>query len=169
LGLAQSWEIVLFIVGVILLVLEIFIIPGFGIAGIGGISLIILSLGAALIGNIGFQFPALSQLGSAIWTLSITLIIGIALISSLTKYLPSNPYFKRLVLEDTLINTNQSDTEHTLVGLTGKTVSPLRPTGTILLDGKRYTVVSDGEFIDTGVEVEVVSAVSNRIIVTKKV
>lgn len=168
-GLAQSWEIVLFIVGVILLILEIFVIPGFGVAGIGGITLIILSLGAALIGNVGFQFPALSQLGSAIWTLSITLIIGIALISSLAKYLPSNPYFKRLVLEDSLQNSNQSNAEISLVGLTGKAVTPLRPTGTILLDGKRYTVVSDGEFIDAGSEVEVVSAVSNRIIVTKKV
>ncbi|TNE68567.1 nodulation protein NfeD [bacterium] len=168
-GLAQSWEIVLFIVGVILLILEIFVIPGFGVAGISGITLIILSLGAALVGNIGFQFPALSQLGSAIWTLSITLIIGIALISSLAKYLPSNPYFKRLVLEDVSANNvadHQSELE--LLGLIGTAVSPLRPSGTIQIDGKKLTVVSDGEFIDAGTQVEIVSSVGNRIIVTKK-
>jgi membrane-bound serine protease (ClpP class) len=54
-GLVESWEIVLFGIGVLLLLAEIFIIPGFGVAGIAGIVLVVGSLFAALIGNIGFQ------------------------------------------------------------------------------------------------------------------
>lgn len=167
-GLAQSWEIVLFVVGVILLILEIFVIPGFGIAGISGITLIIFSLGAALIGNIGLQFPGLAQIGSAVWTLSITLIIGIALISSLAKYLPQNQYFRRLVLEDQLQNVPDSEVELALLGKLGKAISPLRPSGMVLVDGVKYSVVSDGEFIEAGSQIEVVSSIGNRIIVTKK-
>lgn len=167
-GLAQSWEIVLFVVGVILLILEIFVIPGFGITGISGITLIIFSLGAALIGNIGLQFPGLAQIGNAVWTLSITLIIGIALISSLAKYLPQNEYFKRLVLDNQMINAPDSEIEIALLGKLGQAITPLRPSGMILVDGAKYSVVSDGEFIESGSQIEVVSSIGNRIIVTKK-
>lgn len=167
LGLAQSWEIVLFIIGVILLLLEIFIVPGFGVAGISGITLVIVSLGAALIGNIGLQFPALSQIGGAIWTLTITLLIGIALLSSLAKYLPSNPYFKRLVLDDSLTNNYEDSDYLNYDGLLGKAITPLRPSGMVDIDGQKISVVSDGDFIEAGQQVKIVSSVGNRIVVTK--
>jgi len=166
-GLAQSWEIILFVVGVILLIIEIFIIPGFGLAGVSGITLIIFSLGAALIGNIGLSFPALSQIGGAVWTLSITIIIGIALISSLAKYLPQNPFFKTLVLEGSLKNESEFHELDELTGMEGTTVTPLRPSGVVLINQKKYTVVSDGEFILSDTSVKVVSSMGNRIVVTK--
>lgn len=169
-GLAQSWEIVLFVIGVLLMILEIFVIPGFGLAGLTGITLILFSLGAALIGNIGLAFPELSLIASAVWTLSVTLIIGIGLIMSLAKYLPQNQFFKRLVLEDTLNSTNKPfyEQEEELTGKTALAVSPLRPSGLILVDGKRVNVVSDGDFIASGEHVIIVSAVGNRIVVTRK-
>src|SRR5690606_10594006 len=89
-GLAESWEIVLFVIGVVLLIAEIFIIPGFGVAGILGISAIIFSLGAALIGNVGLAFPELHLISNAIWTLAITLVLTILLISSLARYMPES-------------------------------------------------------------------------------
>jgi len=166
-GLAQSWEIILFVVGVILLIIEIFIIPGFGLAGISGITLIIFSLGAALIGNIGLSFPALSQIGGAVWTLSITIIIGMALISSLARYLPENPFFRTLVLEGALKNENEFHELDELTGQEGITVTPLRPSGVVMINQKKYTVVSDGEFIMSETSVKVVSSMGNRIVVTK--
>ena len=166
-GLAQSWEIILFVVGVILLIIEIFIIPGLGLAGISGITLIIFSLGAALIGNIGLSFPALSQIGGAVWTLSITIIIGMALISSLARYLPENPFFRTLVLEGALKNENEFHELDELTGQEGITVTPLRPSGVVMINQKKYTVVSDGEFIMSETSVKVVSSMGNRIVVTK--
>lgn len=168
-GLAQSWEIVLFIIGVILIILEIFVIPGFGVTGISGITLVLFSLGAALIGNIGLSFPALSQIGSAVWTLSITLIIGIALLISLAKYLPQNPFFKRLVLESTMNSQSSIENLDDYTGMTAQTLTPLRPSGIIQVNGKKMNVVSDGEFISSGESVIIVSSVGNRIVVSKKI
>jgi membrane-bound serine protease (ClpP class) len=65
-GLAQSWEIVLFFIGVVLIVIEIFFIPGFGVAGGLGISLVIFSLGASLIGNVGLRFPPMEHISMAV-------------------------------------------------------------------------------------------------------
>lgn len=169
-GLAESWEIVLFIVGLILILVEIFIIPGFGVAGISGIILTIFSLGAALIGNVGLDFPALSEVAGAIWTLTITLVLGIALIASLSKYLPENPYFSKLVLTTATSNESgfvSSTPDVSLVNKTGVTATPLRPSGIVVVDDKRINVVSDGDFVDSGEEVKIVSSVGNRVVVTK--
>ena len=59
-GLAANWEILIFVVGIILLIFEIFVIPGFGIAGISGIIFILASLVLALIGNVNFNFDSVS-------------------------------------------------------------------------------------------------------------
>jgi len=169
-GLAESWEIVLFMVGVILILIEIFIIPGFGVAGISGIILTIFSLGAALIGNVGLDFPALSEVAGAVWTLTITLVLGIALIASLSKYLPDNPYFSKLVLTTATSSETgfvSSTSDVTLVNKTGVTVTPLRPSGIVLVNEKRINVVSDGDFVDSGESVKIVSSVGNRVVVTK--
>jgi len=171
-GLAQSWEIVLFLVGVILIIIEIFFIPGFGVPGILGVTLVIFSLGAALIGNVGLEFPAIETISRAIWTLAITLIIGVMMIFSLARYLPNTRRFSQLVLSDSsdrsqgyISATPQAD----LVGLEGETLTPLRPSGTVKINDKRIDVVSEGDFIDQGEPVVVLSAVGSRVVVSRKV
>lgn len=171
-GLAQSWEIVLFIIGVILIIIEIFFIPGFGVPGILGVTLVIFSLGAALIGNVGLEFPAVETISRAIWTLAITLIIGVIMIFSLARYLPNTRRFSQLVLSDSsdrsqgyISATPQAD----LVGMEGQTLTPLRPSGTVKIEDKRIDVVSEGDFIDQGEPVVVVSAVGSRVVVSRKV
>ncbi len=171
LGLAESWEIVLFVIGVILLVVELFIVPGFGFVGISGVLAIIFSLGAALVGNVGLDFPELELISQAIWTLAITLILTILLISSLARYLPENRLFNKLVLSESTDTASgyMTYTEHDdLVGLQGTALSTLRPAGTVLIEGKRYDVVSDGDFIDKGNEVKVVEVVGGKVIVSKQ-
>jgi membrane-bound serine protease (ClpP class) len=170
-GLAESWEIVLFVIGVILLVVELFIIPGFGIAGVTGILAIIFSLGAALIGNVGLAFPELELITQAIWTLAITLLLTILLISSLARYLPENRLFSKLVLSEStdIASGYMTYTDHDdLVGLQGKAISILRPAGTVMIEGKRYDVVSDGDFIDKGQKIKVVEVVGGKVIVSKQ-
>jgi len=169
-GLAESWEIVLFFIGVVLIVVEIFFIPGFGIPGILGTMLLIFSLGATLIGNIGLDFPSIEAISEAIWTLSITLILGVVMMYSLSKYLPANPYFNRLVLDTSSerdLGYVSATPAHKLVGTTGTAITALRPSGVVKVKGKRLDVVSDGGFIDAGEQVRVESAASNRVVVTK--
>ncbi|MFU8859561.1 MAG: NfeD family protein [Cyclonatronaceae bacterium] len=169
-GLAQSWEIVLFFIGVVLIIIEIFFIPGFGVAGGLGISLVIFSLGASLIGNVGFRFPPMEHISMAVWTLTITLVIGILLLMSLARYLPQNQMFSRLVLmESTDRNTGYTSAKSLddLIGMEGVTITPLRPSGVILVDDRRVDVISDGEFVENGARVRVVDTGSSRVVVKK--
>jgi membrane-bound serine protease (ClpP class) len=169
-GLAQSWEIVLFFVGLVLIIIEIFFIPGFGVAGGLGISLMIFSLGAALIGNVGLSFPAMEHISMAVWTLTITLVIGIMLLMSLARYLPQNQMFSRLVLmEATDRSTGYTSAKSLddLLGLEGVAITPLRPSGMILIEDRKVDVVSDGEFIENGARVKVVDTMASRVVVRK--
>lgn len=169
-GLAQSWEIVLFIMGVILIVIEIFVIPGFGLAGISGISLVIFSLGVSLIGNVGLQFPEIGQISQAIWTMAITLILGVAMIASMVRYLPENIMFNTLVLSESTDRSRGytgADTHDELLGSEGVTVTALRPSGTALLNDRRIDVVSDGDFIEKGARVKVVETANLKVVVRK--
>lgn len=172
LGLAQSWEIVLFVIGVILLVIEIFVIPGFGVAGFSGISLIVFSLGAALIGNVGLSFPGLQDLTRAIWTMVVTMMLAIGLIGSLSRYLPESRSFNKLVLSEVSGEGGAFSSTYddgSLIGASGTAFTSLRPAGMVTVGGKKYDVTSDGEFIEKGTRVRIVSALGNRIIVTKEV
>jgi len=170
-GLAESWEIVLFFVGVILIIIEIFFIPGFGVPGVVGVSLVVFSLGAALIGNVGLDFPNLEAIGRAVWTLAVTLILGIIMIFSMARYLPQNKRFSRLVLSNTSERNKgyvSATPQNDLVGLDGTTLTALRPSGVAKIADRRIDVVSDGQFIEKGEPIEVVSAVGSRVVVAKK-
>jgi membrane-bound serine protease (ClpP class) len=169
-GLAQSWEIVLFIVGVILIAIEIFVIPGFGLAGVSGISLVIFSLGVSLIGNVGLQFPEIGQISQAIWTMAITLILGVAMIASMVRHLPENTMFNTLVLSESTDRSRGytgADSHDELLGSEGVTVTALRPSGTALLNDRRIDVVSDGDFIEKGARVKVVETANLKVVVRK--
>lgn len=172
LGLVESWEIVLFVVGVVLLLLEIFVIPGFGFAGISGLILIVGSLGVALIPNIGLSFPSGSAISTAIWTLAITLVMGVVLGISFAKFLPNSNRFRTLVLSPELSSTEgytAAKSHEDLVGSTGRALTPLRPTGTGEFEGQRIDVITSGEFIDVGASIKVVSARGSRIEVRESV
>jgi len=169
-GLAQSWEIVLFLVGVILILIEVFIIPGFGVSGILGISLVIFSMAASLIGNVGFSFPALHQISQAIWTMAVTLILGLAMVASMIRYLPENKMFSKLVLADQTDRNHgytSSDSKDDLQGLEGVAITALRPSGTVIIDDKRIDVVSVGDFIEKGARVRVTDTSGSRVMVTR--
>ena len=160
LGLAESWEIILFALGFILLGLEIFVIPGFGIAGISGILLVVFSLGVSLIGNIGFDFPSGAAVGQAVTTLAATMVLLIMLMFSLARYLPKSERFNRLVLQPDLSSDSgfTSASSHLeYIGMTGKAATSLRPSGMAELDGQRVDVVTSGEFIEQGAAIEVIS------------
>lgn len=165
-GLVESWELVLFGIGVVLLLAEIFIIPGFGIAGVTGLILVVGSLFAALVGNVGFSFPPAEALASAVITMAVTLVLLIVLMFSLGRYLPKSERFNQLVLAPELSSVTgyvSADTIDDLAGRSGVTVTPLRPSGTAEIEGERVDVIAAGEFIPAGTPVQVVRVRGSRV------
>lgn len=170
-GLVESWEIVLFGIGVVLLLAEIFIIPGFGVAGISGLILVVGSLFAAIVGNVGLQFPSTHELATAILTMAFTLVLLIVLMFSLGRYLPRSQRFHQLVLAPELSSISgyvSADTVATLKGKSGRTLTPLRPSGAADIEGERIDVIAAGEFIPAGTSVEVVRVRGSRVEVRRK-
>jgi len=166
LGLAESWEIALFALGVILLLLEIFVIPGFGVAGITGLILVVGSLIMGLIGNVGFNFPSGAAVSTAILTMAATLVLFVILIFSLGRYLPQTTRFGQLVLAPELssdLGYTSADSALELNGRVGTALTPLRPAGAVEIDGERVDVVTAGEFISAGTAVRVVSTRGSRV------
>ena len=165
-GLVESWELILFGMGVFLLLVEIFFLPGFGVAGIAGLILVMGSLFTGLIGNVGLHFPSGGAVQSAIGTMAITLILLVVLGYSLGRYLPRSERFKTLVLAPELNSAygyTSSESEERLMGQTGTTLSPLRPSGAADIDGRRVDVVTAGEFIPSGTAIRVVGVRGSRV------
>ncbi|MFA6102919.1 MAG: NfeD family protein [Victivallaceae bacterium] len=161
---ASDWgPMVICFVGLLLLLIEIFLIPGFGIIGILGISCIMISFFAAF---------GMENIESAISVISISMLVASTLIILLTIYiLPKSTIFKKIML--TAQNTNVSgfsshvknDVE--LLHKRGVAYSTLRPSGSIMVDGKRYDVVADGDFIQQGETIEVIQVDGLKITVKK--
>jgi len=165
-GLVESWEIVIFVIGVILLLVEIFVIPGFGLAGISGVILSIGALLAALVGNVGLQFPPISEITSAIYTMVVTLVLLVLLLVSLGRYLPASNTLGRLILVPELSSVGgytSAESRDWLVGRMGTALTALRPSGTATIDDERVDVISQGDFIERGSPVRVVRVSGSRI------
>ena len=166
LGLVESWEILLFIIGVVLLMLEIFVIPGFGIAGIAGLAAVLTSLAVSLIGNVGFSFPSGEAISSAILTLAASLVMLVIAMFSLGRFLPRSNRFNQLVLAPTLSRETghtSADSHVEWIGRSGIALTTLRPSGTAEIDDLRIDVVTSGEYIEKGSAVEVVAVKGSRV------
>ncbi|MCH7975231.1 MAG: hypothetical protein IIC18_01590, partial [Bacteroidetes bacterium] len=166
LGLVESWEIVLFLVGVLLLLAEVFVTPGFGVAGIAGLIMVLASLMAALIGNVGLAFPSGGQISRAAATLSSALVLLVVLAVSLARFLPRSQRFGRLILSPELSSSEgytSAETDTSLLGQTGTTLTGLRPSGAAELNGRRVDVIAQSTFIDAGTTIEVVDVRGSRV------
>ena len=162
-GLAANWEIILFVVGLILIGLEIFVVPGFGITGISGIFLVVSGLILSLLNNVNFDFKPIHPADSskAILTAIGGLTLGFGLIIYLSNKIGSKGLFKKLALETTLENKEGYigvPTEGVnIVGKKGIAYTVLRPSGKVKVDEKVYDAVSvNGVFIEKGTQIIVV-------------
>ncbi|WP_412068341.1 NfeD family protein [Rubrivirga sp. IMCC43871] len=161
LGLVESWEIALFVVGVGLLLAEVFVTPGFGVFGIAGLVLVLAALLVALIPNVGFKFPSDGEIARATTTLAAALVLLVLFTMSLGRMLPRSERLNRLVLAPELSAADgytSADLGADLVGQIGTALTSLRPSGTADVDGRRVDVVSEGGFVSAGASVEVVRA-----------
>jgi membrane-bound serine protease (ClpP class) len=176
-GLAGMEDLVLIALGLILILVEIFILPGFGIAGIAGTLSLILGLIRAMTirypGNPG-ELPGLvnvDNIGPAVTSVSLSVILAAVGIALVMKSLNENSLFgKRLVLADALTSSSsqpEATIRHELAGRTGTAKTPLTPSGTVQIGSVEYDALSDGEYLDAETEVEVLEMRNNRVIVTR--
>jgi len=169
LELASIIEILLFIIGVILLLVEIFVIPGFGIFGIAGIVLMISSLFLGLISD--FNIIDWNIISFAIIQLAATFIFTTIVIAVLLKYLPKTNMFHRLVLEEKVEVKSGYATKPVLLELIdteGIALTDLRPSGTAIINGKRIDVVTEGDYVTHGSKIVVKAIEGSKVIVEKK-
>lgn len=167
LELASVLEILIFVAGVILLAIEIFIIPGFGLFGILGIVAVIASLFLGLLSD--FQLVSSEMLSYAVIQLAISLVATLVLIYGLSKFLPKTNMWNRLILETNITaksgyGTEISDLDH-LISKEGTALTDLRPSGTAVFNNKRYDVVTQGEYIVKGKNVKVLSVEGSKVVV----
>lgn len=157
-GLAQNWEILVFVLGLLLLGLEIFVIPGFGVAGVSGLVFIFAGLTMGLLNNTNFNFDqvAPADAGRAGFTVLIGLVLSFGLIIWLSDKIGSKGMLKKMALEADLEKAVASPTLRQLVGREGKAATVLRPSGKVEIDGEMYDGVSESGFIERGKTVRVV-------------
>jgi membrane-bound serine protease (ClpP class) len=156
-----------------LVILEIFVIPGFGIAGISGIILVVMGLTLSLINNYVFDFSFTAP-GDIIYAfLRVTLTIAFAFITGLLfsgKILRSS-MFNKVVLTETQENQTAylEDIQqlNNLKGKTAKAITVLKPSGTVEIDGDTYEALADGTFINAGELVKVIAIRGNYLVVRK--
>lgn len=166
-GLAANWEILLFIIGLVLIGLEIFVVPGFGVTGISGIILVLSSLVLSLIRNVNFDFSYSSnqEVNAALLSVLMALLGFVALVLLFGRSLMNSTLFQRIVLQSTLEEAKVSmgneqnadeNSEEEFIGHTGVAHSSLRPFGKIKVHDKILHAKTMGDFIDEGMGVEII-------------
>ena len=172
-GTADWLEVLLFCAGLICLLMEIFVIPGFGIFGLGGGLLIILSL---VLASQTFVLPhsdaEINRLRESMTVVGGAAVLTIAGVMVLRRFLPQMPLFNKLMLappegdaaEELSARESLGHYEH-LLGMTGVTTTRLVPAGKARFDEELVDVTCEDDIIDRGVKVEVVSIRGTRIVV----
>jgi membrane-bound serine protease (ClpP class) len=168
LDLASILDIILFAAGIILLLLEIFVIPGFGVTGILGIICIIASLFLALIGGGNLPFVDTNQISVAIIQLASALAAALVLLIFLARFLPQSTIFNRLVLsheENSDKGFVSSKPLSELIGKEGKALTTLRPAGMADFHGDKIDVVADGDYVQQGSRLKVLRVEGSKVVV----
>lgn len=180
-GTSGILEVLIFLIGVVFLLMEIFVIPGWGISGLAGLILMVMS---AVMAGQTFILPTTEREWNTLLT-SLVVLLGSSLIvlviaAFITRRLGAIPIFNRLVLagptgematldkgKDDKAKPNHPSHPPVSVGDWGVSESVLRPAGRARFGRSIVYVVSDGSFVEKGVQVRVVQIEGTRIVVTE--
>ncbi len=157
--LAGWGELLLALGGVALLALELFVIPGFGFAGILGIVALLAALVMSVVGSGATPEFFMLAAGRIVLSLLVALVASFLLL----RFMPRTPFGRRLILDTGLGPVEEDDLRW--IGKRGRASSPLRPAGIADIEGARVDVVSEGELIEPGTPIEVMRVDGNRIVV----
>jgi len=166
-GLANWLDIAIFVIGTILLLIELLVVPGVGIIGITGFAFIISGLILTLLKH-PFTLPSF-EINSAILTISWAFIITFVLAILGFKFLPRTNLFKRVILQASEKRNmgfqTKSLPESICVGKIGKSKTILRPSGRAIFDEQILDVTTLGEFIPKGETVIIAKIEGNKVFV----
>ncbi|MEA3286746.1 MAG: NfeD family protein [Candidatus Marinimicrobia bacterium] len=166
-NLASMAEMIFLLGGIILLGVEAFVIPGFGLVGIAGIILMIYAMFTMLLP----AAPTGADITAALWGLTIAIIGGLFGLGLMVKRMLKTKAWQKISLresETVAAGYSGSLGLESYVGKTGKALTSLRPAGTALVEGTRMDVVTLGDFIEKDTEITIVRIDGNRIVVDKK-
>ena len=173
-GLAENWEILVFLAGLVLLALEIFVIPGFGIAGVLGILFIVLGLTLSLIKSVPTNFPVNLPDGNAfvraLFTVLASMILSIGLSFYFFGRFIKSSMFSRVSVQSVIGKEYVVGTEvanKNLIGKQGTAFTVLRPSGKAEIDGEIFDATAESGFIDKGEKIEVVKFETAQLFVRK--
>lgn len=162
-GLAEYWEIIALFIGLVLIVVEIFVIPGFGVAGVAGITLTVVSLILIMLNNdfFNFDFVPMGDIVVATFATLGGIAGGGLLLFFGGARLSDTKAFKRIALTETQESTQGytvNASASALVGKTGTAYTVLRPSGKVMIENQLYDAFTRGEYIEKGETVEVISS-----------
>ncbi len=193
LGGTAGWlEVILFMIGILFLLVEMFVIPGFGVAGLGGMLLILASVLMACQTHFIPTTPAQwAETGDWFLVICVSTIVCLVGVVAIVRYMGDIPLLRRFALSPPVAHVDslgvarltssapgmeggetmdpRSAPATSVVGIAvgdeGKADSPLRPSGKMTIGSQLVDVVTDGEFVDTGEQVRVVEVQGSRIVV----
>lgn len=173
-GLAANWEIVVFVVGIILVVIELFAFPGFGIIGISGIILMVGALILALIGNVQFDFEGvdIKDANRAIFTVVTGVVLGFTGMIYLMSRIGTSRFMRKLSLQteetvkDGYIAVDPSLNQ--LIGKEGQAAMLLRPSGKVIIEGEYYDAIALYGYINKNSKIQVLKYENAQLYVIEK-
>jgi membrane-bound ClpP family serine protease len=172
-GTAGWLEAIFLLGGICFILLEIFVLPGFGVFGLGGALMVVAAL---VLASVTFVWPQseaeIAELTRSVGIVAVAMIGVIALVTVSRRYLPNAPVFRNVVLEPPRpeeraeINQRESIVDHSnLIGVRGVAMTHLRPAGKAEIARELIDVIAEGEPLDRGTPVIVVDAHANRVVV----
>jgi len=173
-GLAEHWEIILFIVGVILIAVEIFVVPGFGIPGILGIIFIVAGLTLSMTFNFGFNFTGIELTGliKSFFIVIIAMFLSILLSFYFSRKILTTTIFGHLALDSTQEADDgftSSDIKYeSMLGKTGTAFTVLRPAGKVKIGDEVFDATAENGFIDRDSPIIVSGYQTSQLFVRKK-
>jgi membrane-bound serine protease (ClpP class) len=165
-GLAGMEDLLLFGAGVLLVGVEVFVIPGFGLFGVAGIAALVAGLYMSMLGSL----PTASDFSTAGMVLTTTVLLVLVSAWALVRSLPRSSRLARsgiflLQRTDRAIGYESAEVRDDLIDSIGTAITDLRPSGTAMFGDERIDVVSESEWITEGTPVRVISAEGYRHIV----
>jgi membrane-bound serine protease (ClpP class) len=173
-GLANYTELLLLLLGFVLFLVEIFLFPGTLIAGATGIVLIVVALTLSLqsftVPNPDMPWEMKGLLHNLAFTMGMAALAVFIPVLGIRFVLPYLPKQARVISDATLAGARSvsPETGRVSLGLSGKTKTPLKPTGKAMFGAETLEVSSRGEFIEPGEDVEVCQIQGNKIVVRRK-
>src|SRR5690606_29736592 len=171
-GLAENWELFAFGLGILFIIVEIFVIPGFGIFGVLGITFVLTGLTLGMLPNDLFDFTMVQSgdFFGALLTVVLGAIVAVGLIFTFAPKINQWKMFSKFSLADTQQRTDgytSSFYSSDLLFKEGVTHTRLMPSGKVIIEDELYDAYSRGEFIDKGEKVKVISTEGTSIKVKK--